>query len=233
MTLRDIDRQKLVGIHPDLLAVIEEAAKTVEMHALEGVRSDEQAYINYGKGRTVAQLAAKGVPARYAQPKVAKVTWLSNPLATKHRKQADGFGHAADMFPAPYSWTDLGAFDRMAEAVFAAAYKLNVHIRWGADWDGDGHPRERGESDSPHFEIVGSGAAVPKVKAPISDLMKGMKGGVIVILQQKLNAALGLALRLDGDFGDKTEAAVRQYQIVHDFPETGIVDHEMREALQI
>ena len=29
----------------------------------------------------------------------------------------------------------------------------NTTMRWGADWDNDGKPRERGESDSPHFEI--------------------------------------------------------------------------------
>jgi peptidoglycan L-alanyl-D-glutamate endopeptidase CwlK len=34
-----------------------------------------------------------------------------------------------------------------------AAEELGVDIRWGADWDEDGNPRERGESDSPHFEI--------------------------------------------------------------------------------
>ena len=34
-----------------------------------------------------------------------------------------------------------------------AAKELGVPVRWGADWDNDGKPRERGESDSPHFEI--------------------------------------------------------------------------------
>ncbi len=39
-------------------------------------------------------------------------------------------------------------------AMFAAAKELGVKIRWGADWDQDGVPREKGESDSPHFELV-------------------------------------------------------------------------------
>ena len=38
--------------------------------------------------------------------------------------------------------------------MFAAADDLNVAVRWGADWDRDGKPRERGESDSPHFELA-------------------------------------------------------------------------------
>jgi peptidoglycan L-alanyl-D-glutamate endopeptidase CwlK len=28
-----------------------------------------------------------------------------------------------------------------------------VPLRWGADWNRNGNPRERGESDSPHFEL--------------------------------------------------------------------------------
>jgi peptidoglycan L-alanyl-D-glutamate endopeptidase CwlK len=39
--------------------------------------------------------------------------------------------------------------------MFQAAQELKTTIRWGADWDRDGKPRERGESDSPHFELWG------------------------------------------------------------------------------
>lgn len=226
--LRDIDRTKFSGVHPDLMRVIENAAKKVEMRALEGVRSDEQAYINWGKGRTAAQLAAKGIPVKYAQPNAGKVTWLSNPLNTKHRKQADGFGHAADVWPAPYSWTDLAAFDRMAAAMFTAAREENVSIRWGADWDGDGKPRERGEADSPHFEL-GRAATVIPVVTPV--LRKGSKGGFVAILQHALNAALGLALKEDGGFGDLTEAAVRDFQTKHGLTADGIVGALTRKAL--
>jgi peptidoglycan L-alanyl-D-glutamate endopeptidase CwlK len=38
--------------------------------------------------------------------------------------------------------------------MFAAAKELGVPIRWGADWERDGKPRERGVTDSPHFELV-------------------------------------------------------------------------------
>jgi hypothetical protein len=50
--------------------------------------------------------------------------------------------------------TNLKRSDVDAVAMFAAAKELGVSIRWGADWDGDGKPRERGESDSPHFELA-------------------------------------------------------------------------------
>ena len=115
---------------------------------LEGVRTKEQCMINYGKGRTVAECVAKGVPAQYANPSAAKVTWLNDPFASKHVS-----GRAVDLVPYPVDWNDLKKFDAIAKAMLQAAKELGVPVRWGADWDGDGKPRERGESDSPHFEI--------------------------------------------------------------------------------
>jgi peptidoglycan L-alanyl-D-glutamate endopeptidase CwlK len=50
-------------------------------------------------------------------------------------------------------WNNPAAFDLVAKAMFAAAKELGLPLRWGADWDKDGKPRERGETDSPHFEI--------------------------------------------------------------------------------
>ena len=59
-------------LHPDLLRVINRAASMArpeeDFTVLEVVRTVEQMYINYGKGRTAAQCQAKGVPARCAQP---------------------------------------------------------------------------------------------------------------------------------------------------------------------
>lgn len=104
---------------------------------------------------------SKGVPARYAKPSLAKVTWLNNPLSSKHRKQKDGYGHAVDVVPYPVDWNDLAKFDTIAKAMFEAQKQLkaegsipaSTNLRWGANWDGDGKYREKGEYDSPHFEI--------------------------------------------------------------------------------
>lgn len=146
---------KLEGVHPRLRQLVERAIEitTVDFKVIEGVRSKEQAWINWGKGRTPAECQAKGVPVKYAKPAEAKVTWVNNPLGTKHMIQADGFGHAVDLLPAPYDWKDLGPFDAVADAMTRAGVELGIRFRWGADWDADGKPRERGETDNPHFEI--------------------------------------------------------------------------------
>lgn len=148
--LSKLSLSRLVGLHVNLEAVVKRAIEITEQDfmVVEGVRSKEQCFINYGKGRTAAQCIAKGVPAQYAQPKLAKVTWLNNPLSSKHVT-----GHAVDLVPYPVDWNDLSKFDKVAKAMFAAANELDVSIRWGADWDNDGNYREKGEYDSPHFEI--------------------------------------------------------------------------------
>lgn len=156
---------RLEGLHPDLVKVLERAIQITETDftIIEGVRSDQQCYINFGKGRTVKECEAGGCPAKYAQPKLAKVTWLKRALSSNHRGKPDGYGYAVDVYPYPVSlvlqskpkdWEPL--FDKIAKAMFTAAKELGISIRWGADWDLDKMPRERGETDNPHFELKGN-----------------------------------------------------------------------------
>ena len=148
LSQRSLDRLK--GVDERLQRVVKRAIQLTKQDfmVLEGVRTKQQCMINYGKGRTAAQCVAKGVPAQYANPRAAKVTWLNDPFASKHVS-----GKAVDLVPYPVDWNDLKKFDAIAQAMLQAAKELGVPVRWGADWDGDGKPRERGESDSPHFEI--------------------------------------------------------------------------------
>lgn len=141
---------KLVGVDERLQRVVKRAIQLTKQDfmVLEGVRTREQCMINYGNGRTVAQCVAKGVPAQYANPNAAKVTWLNNPFASKHCD-----GKAVDLVPYPVDWNDLKKFDAIAKAMLQAAKELGIPIRWGADWNSNGRPREKGETDSPHFEI--------------------------------------------------------------------------------
>lgn len=156
-------RAAMEGLHPDLAKVIELAIQLSEIDfmILEGPRSDEQCYINFGQGRTAAQCTAGGCPVKYAKPKANKVTWVSKALSSNHRKKADGFGYAVDAYPYPLTLVfgnkkpkDFEPlFDKIAVAMFKASKQLNIPIRWGSNWDMDNMPRERGETDNPHFEL--------------------------------------------------------------------------------
>lgn len=138
---------RLVGVHPKMVAVVHGALEimnewaaagvaTCDIMVLEGVRTPERQLKLYAQGRT-----APG----------SIVTWtkVSNHFVNKKTT----YGHAVDLVPYPVDWNDLKKFDLISRAMFASASKLNTPIRWGADWDRDGNPRERGESDSPHFEL--------------------------------------------------------------------------------
>lgn len=146
---------KLATVEPSLRAVVMLALtkSPVDIIVLEGVRSSEQMAVNYGKGRSVAECVAKGVPAHFAQPHLAKVTWLNHPYDSPHKAQANGLSRAVDIAPYPIDWDDLKRFDQVSIAMAAAALELKTPVIWGADWDHDGKPREKGESDSPHFQL--------------------------------------------------------------------------------
>lgn len=127
----------LQGVHPRLVAVVQRAIQitTQDFSVLQSVRTQAEQDEKYAQGRT------KPGPV---------VTWTRH---SKHIPGADGYSHAVDLFPG--DWNTLAKFDTVAKAMFTAAAELGVSIRWGADWDRDGKPREKGETDSPHFEWVG------------------------------------------------------------------------------
>ncbi len=130
-------RANLAGVHPRLIRVVERAIQIspVDFKVIEGVRTPERQKALYAQGRTK--------PGQV-------VTWT---LKSNHFKQADGFGHAVDLLPAPYDWKDLQPFNQVYKAMMTAAKELGVEIRSGMDWDRDGNLREKGEGDSPHFEL--------------------------------------------------------------------------------
>ncbi|MFN3522289.1 MAG: M15 family metallopeptidase [Phenylobacterium sp.] len=132
----------LEGVHPDLVAVVRHAINFSEQDftVIEGVRTRERQLELYAQGRTK--------PGKI-------VTWTRN---SRHFPGPDGLGRAVDIAPYPIDWAstpeNLARFDAVAKAMFRAAMDLGLRIRWGADWDRDGKPREKGEHDSPHFELA-------------------------------------------------------------------------------
>jgi peptidoglycan L-alanyl-D-glutamate endopeptidase CwlK len=129
----------LEGVHPSLVAVVKRAIEITKQDfvVIEGVRTQARQDELWAQGRT------KPGPV---------VTWTKD--ASSHGIGPDGYGHAVDICPYPVDWNDLAKFDAIALAMFSAASEVGVRLRWGADWDMNGKPRERGESDSPHFELV-------------------------------------------------------------------------------
>lgn len=142
--------EKMDGVSLVLQDIILEAVDSCGFDCVvaQGVRSPTEAITNYRKGRTAAELAAVGIH----EPPLPgpQITW------TLHSKHVDG--KAIDVYPLVEGKIDDASkgytrFDALYHAVMLAASRRSVRVRYGGDWDQDGKLREKGEKDSPHFEL--------------------------------------------------------------------------------
>lgn len=105
---------ELQGVHPRLVAVVERAIalSAVDFGVHDGLRTREEQ----------AEYVRRGV---------------SKTMASKHCKQADGYGHAVDLVPyingkLRWEWPPIFA---IAAAMAVAAREQRLPLRWGGVWD--------------------------------------------------------------------------------------------------
>lgn len=128
-------KDKLQGVHPDLIRVAEKALSygIMDFAIAQGVRTKEQQEALFKQGRDPA----------YPGP---IITWTKQ---SKHLKQADDYGHAVDIVPiinGRMDWNTVENFTLLATLMFRAAMELNALINWGGHWVKT--------KDRPHFEIL-------------------------------------------------------------------------------
>ncbi|WMD23287.1 M15 family metallopeptidase [Achromobacter seleniivolatilans] len=116
---------RLVGVHPDLIAVVQLAIQRtdVDFTVVEGVRTlaQQREYVTKGASQT---------------------------MNSYHLPQADGLGHAVDLAPlvrGVIPWNDWQSFANLARVVKDCAAVLGVPVEWGGDW--------KSFKDGPHFQI--------------------------------------------------------------------------------
>ena len=131
-----LSESRLVGVKPALVAVVRRALElsTVDFAVVEGLRTPQRQRELYAQGRET--------PGKI-------VTWT---LLSKHI-----LGEAVDLAPwvgGKIDWMNSSNFGQIAVAMFAAADELDVKVRWGKDWNQNGVPGEKGEADSPHWELA-------------------------------------------------------------------------------
>lgn len=118
----------LDGVHPALVAVTRLALvrSAVDFTVVEGLRTQEKQRENVARG-------------------------VSQTMNSKHLKQADGFGHAVDLYPFYDGSVQVNApaacFRQIADAMRTAADELGVRLVWGGDW--------KTLVDMPHFHFEG------------------------------------------------------------------------------
>ena len=118
-------KARLKGVDPKLVNVLNELIKIMDVTIIEGLRSAERQQELLEKGAT-------------------KVKY------SKHME-----GKAVDLAPYPIDWEDRDRFHYMGGMLRGIAKQLNVNVRWGGDWDGDGETKDNGFDDLVHIEIRG------------------------------------------------------------------------------
>jgi peptidoglycan L-alanyl-D-glutamate endopeptidase CwlK len=121
-------KDRLKGVHPKLVEVLETAIEKVDFSVLEGLRTKERQ----------EELVADG---------------KSKTMNSKHLIQADGYGHAVDVAPWPIDWSDRERFVLLAGILRGIAIEKGIDLRLGVDWDGDLDVKEHSFFDGPHVEI--------------------------------------------------------------------------------
>ncbi len=123
--------KRLDGVHPDVWAVVQYAIRVSP--------------IDFGIPRT------GGVRDIATQHRLMG-TGASKTLRSRHLT-----GHAVDIYgidPVTGKGTWEPRYVMPVHAAFEqASAALDVPLRWGGDWDGDGDIRERGENDLVHHEL--------------------------------------------------------------------------------
>ncbi len=120
-------KRKLATVDSDLQKIANELIKLMDVTVLEGVRTeDRQKYlVEIGMSKT---------------------------LISKHLPNQEGLSEALDLAPYPIDWQDRERFIYMQGMIRGIAHMMNIEIRSGIDWDGDGNIKDHTFFDGPHVE---------------------------------------------------------------------------------
>lgn len=132
MQLSERDERRLIGVHPDLIKVVERAAELViapelKFFVLEGLRTQAQQVENVRKG------VSQTLRSRH-------ITGHAVDLMPWHDRDGDSIVDADEI-----DWKNLPSFKAVATLIKRAARDVSVPIEWGGDW--------RSFYDGPHFQL--------------------------------------------------------------------------------
>ena len=129
-------REALDTCRDELVVLAEEAldASPVDFSILEGLRPIERQQLLFRQG-------------------FSKLDGV-NKLSKHNPTVAQPLSRAFDFAPYPLDWNDTWAFSLVAGVLLTTAKRLDISVRWGADWDRDGIVREHRFRDFGHLELL-------------------------------------------------------------------------------
>ena len=129
MILDDRSVRRLVGVHPDLVAVVKEAASN----------ADDETFIVTEGSRTYARQVELFTAKKSKTMNSRHLTGHAVDLAVWYDRDADRVVDADEL-----SWK-FADYQKLADLVKTTAARLDVTIVWGGDW--------AQFRDGPHFEL--------------------------------------------------------------------------------
>jgi peptidoglycan LD-endopeptidase CwlK len=124
-------KERLEGVHPDIVRVLNSVIKYYDITILEGVRSMERQIELYNSG--------------------------ASKLDGVIRKSNHQTGKAVDISPWPVKFDDTKSFYYLAGLIKAESKKLGIRIRFGGDWNEDqrfsGRDPNQTFDDLVHYEV--------------------------------------------------------------------------------
>jgi len=116
-------QERLRGVNSQLVNILFELVKIMDITVIEGVRTQER------QDKLVAEGKSK----------------------TKFSKHITG--QAVDLAPYPIDWEDRDRFHYMGGMLRGIAKQMGVDVRWGGDWDSDGETKDNNFDDLVHVEL--------------------------------------------------------------------------------
>ena len=116
-------QERLRGVNSELVNVLFELVKIMDVTIIEGVRSQER------QDRLVAEGKSK----------------------TKFSKHITG--RAVDLAPYRINWEDRDRFHYMGGMLRGIAHQMGVKVRWGGDWNENGETKDNNFDDLVHIEL--------------------------------------------------------------------------------
>lgn len=119
-------------LHTDLQRLLDEAILTIDFSIVEGHRGEELQNRDFALGKS-------------------KLRWPDGKHNSKPSK-------AVDISPYPQDWSEgelpHARFAFLAGVIWQIATRLQIKIRWGADWNRNLDPRDEKFLDWGHIELV-------------------------------------------------------------------------------
>jgi peptidoglycan L-alanyl-D-glutamate endopeptidase CwlK len=136
----EVSKDRLRQCHPELQSVFNDVVRIFDCSILCGFRDEATQNELFAQGRDTEGLILD---------RSRVVTYAQWPDSNHNRMPSP----AADVAPYPIDWKDLKRMHLFGGFVLGYAKAIDVHLRWGGDWNQNWQVKDEKFRDLVHFEL--------------------------------------------------------------------------------